>query len=257
MFEPIAILIAGLVAAAAAVYQIARQARLRLKLEIYREILGTRTEHADAIREVSTKIHILKSQLGIWAEPERFGGICPPPNTSAAELNLLVHRALMKAADISILTEQWQIIDRRIDLFRLAMGSAAHDVRTEWVPFIQIATTVLPPEQGKPSNHAKASSEVLRMLGDQCDRMQEALSRLDAWSHDFGQEMQNLLLSGLFRHRIPPREPIDPSMFALRLDRYDQLSRHFETETPWARHNLAAEEDARRKLGNANSATAL
>lgn len=165
MFEAIAVLVAGLIAAGAAVHQIARQARLRLKLEIYREILGVRTEHADAIREISTKLHILKSQVGIWAEPHRFGGICPSPNVSATELNMLVHNVLMKAADISILTEQWQIIDSRLDLFRLAMGSAAHDLRAEWVPFFQSAMTVLPPDAGKPSNHAKASPEFFSIMG--------------------------------------------------------------------------------------------
>ena len=256
MIEVLAALVAGLIAAGVAIHQIARQARLRLKLEIYREILIVRRDHADAIREVSTKLYILDSQVGIWADPERFGGICPPPNISMSELNLLVHKALSKAADISILTEQWQIIDRRLDLFRLAMGSASHDLRTELTPFFQSALAVLPAELGKQSNHDKVPPKFLSNLRKQCARMQAALSRLDAWSHDFGQEMQNVLMSGLFRHRVPPREPLDSSMFALRLDRYDELKRHFETATPWARHNLEAEENARQKLDRSSSSAA-
>ena len=66
---------------------------------------------------------------------------------------------------------------------------------------------------------------------------------------DFQVEMQNLSLGGLFEGKAKRREPIDPKYVVVRIDRHDELLRHFETQTAWGRDKAETEASVRAKEG--------
>jgi hypothetical protein len=77
------------------------------------------------------------------------------------------------------------------------------------------------------------------------DATLEATMRLGNYIVDFQTETQNLLLGELFENKVPPRKPIDPSMFALELDRSAELIEHFEKNTDWGRRKAQSDKEVR------------
>lgn len=226
------------VTAVAAIYAINRQTRMALKLELYREALQAIDKQSDSERELSTKLRVLNSLINVWEEPEKFGGLRPAPNTSWSELHELFYRCQGEGADLMIIIERWQIIDPRLHVFRLAFGSAVHDLREAWAPLSRILSTVVPPVVG-----GEVPQPVGKLvLGDvkvASTQVIDAASKLSAWVADFQLEMQALALSDLFKNPVVHREPLDPDYFVVRLDQAKALTDYFEKHTGWGREIAA------------------
>jgi len=137
-----------------------------------------------------------------------------------------------------IIIERWQIIDPRLHVFRLAFGSAVHDLREAWAPLSRILSTVVPPVVG-----GEVPQPVGKLvLGDvkvASTQVIDAASKLSAWVADFQLEMQALALSDLFKNPVVHREPLDPDYFVVRLDQAKALTDYFEKHTGWGREIAA------------------
>lgn len=219
-------------AAAVATYQVTKQVRSGLKVELYREILGTIEKQGDAERELSTKLRILNSLIGVWLRPDQFPGDRPSPNTTWAELNDLFHKCQTDGADLMIFIEKWQIVDPRLDVFRLAFGVALRDLRKAWHPLAQAVGAVVAAMPGTPVP-ALPSKESLEAVLKVSDDLINAASKLSAWAADFQLEVQALLLSDLFPNKLTHRVPLDPEYFVVSLDHAEALRDYFENRTPW------------------------
>lgn len=219
-------------AAAVAVYQILKQARMGLKVELYREILAAVDKQGDGERELSIKLRVLNSLIGVWLTPDQFPGIRPSPNTTWAELNELVHKCQNDGADLMIFIEKWQIVDPRLDIFRSAFGVALRDIRQSWTTLAQLVGAVIAAAPGAPipAGPPKDALEEARKASDQ---LINAASKLSAWAADFQLEVQALLLSDLFPNRLAHRQPLDPEYFVVRLDQATALKDYFENQTQW------------------------
>jgi hypothetical protein len=233
------------VAGAVAVYQVTKQARSALKVDLYKEVLSAVANQGEAERELSTKLRILNSLFGVWLSPEQFGGLRPAPNTTWAELNELVYKCQGQGADLMILIERWQIVDPRLDLFRMAFGVALRDIREAWQPVSELASAVVPPIAGAAPPELPPK-ETLQRLKASNEGVINAASKLSAWVADFQLEVQAVLLSDLFPNRLSHRQPIDPEYFVIRLDRFDALKDYFENKTPWGLEMRVINEQTRR-----------
>lgn len=233
-----AALVGAAIAGAAAVSAINKQARMTLKLDLYREVLKAVEKQGDSETALSTKLRVLNSLIDVWAEPEKFGGLRPVPNTSWSELNELYHRCQIEGAELVMIIERWQIVDPRLHVFRLAFGSAVHDLREAWTPLSQIVGAVVPPVAG-----GEAPPPLPKLaLGDvktASIQVIDAASKLSAWVSDFQLEMQALCLSELFKNHVVHREPLDPDYFVVRLDQAKALTEYFEKRTAWGREIVA------------------
>jgi hypothetical protein len=184
-------------------------------------------------------LRVLNTLIGVWAEPEKFGGLQrPSPNTNWAELNQLFHECHNAGSDLVILIERWQIVDPRLNVFKLAFGSALHDIRDAWTPLNRIVGTVVGPAPGigPPPPVPKL---VLSDVKTASTQVIDAASKLSAWVADFQLEMQAFALSGLFKNRVAHRVPLDPDYFVIRLDQAKALTEYFETRTAWGREIVA------------------
>lgn len=241
-----ATLVAAGLAAAIIMIQIGRQSRdsidqtreterLTLKLSIYREILAICQQQAGAERKLSTQLGILRfGTLPVWREPERFGGHRPKAPIDSMELTSLVAGALNSGNAVITLTEQWRIVDSRLDLFSHAVSAAIHDIRAAWDNLHPKLAVLLPPMRSDP-NSPLPGPEKLLATEEGCAAMIDRLATLTGRVTDFQREMQNLLLSELFDHTVPPREPADPAQFAVTLSNYESQKAYFEKESEWGR----------------------
>lgn len=235
------------VAATAAVHQVTKQARSALKVDLYKEVLAAVANQGEAKRDLSTKLRILNSLIGVWQSPEQFGGLRPAPNTTWAELNELAYRCQAQGADLMILIERWQIVDPRLDLFRMAFGVALRDIREAWQSVSVGVSAVVPPIAGAPHPELPPN-ETLERLKAANEGVINAASKLSAWVADFQLEVQAALLSDLFQNRLSHRQPIDPEYFVIRLDSFDALKDYFENKTAWGLEMKAINERTRRLI---------
>lgn len=235
-------------AAAVAFHQITKQARMGLKVDLYREILAALDRQGDAERALSTKLRVLNSLIGVWLLPDEFPGAQPlVPNTSWAELNELIARCQTDAADLMILIEKWMIVDPRLDIFRMAFGVGLRDLRAAWAPLSHSVGRVVPPAPGLPSP-ARPPDQTLEHVKERCDDVLTAASKVSAWAADFQVEVQALLLSDLFKNPLIHREPLDPEYFVIRLDRYAEIKDYFENRTTWGLEHKSVNEQTKEAI---------
>jgi hypothetical protein len=131
-----------------------------------------------------------------------------------------------------ILIERWQIVDPRLDVFRLAFGVALRDLREAWQPLAQLVSGVVAPMPGAAPPQLPPK-ETLQKIKEASDGVLHAAGKLSSWVADFQLEVQSLLLSDLFPNKLKHREPLDPELFVVRLDRAAALRDYFENRTPW------------------------
>lgn len=252
-----ATLLTGLLAAGAIIYQIGRQGhhgieqgreseRLKLKVEIYKEIVAICAAQENASIELSTKIRVLRGQMSVVTSHPSLDGL-RATDVSWLELHELYGEAHQRAIAVITLVEQWRVIELRLDLFQLAVNVGLHDVRAAWPGFSIAAQAVLPPSNIHSDGSWRPPSDAVLWLAREADALVKQLMKLDAWVTDFQAEMQSQLLEDLFGQRVPPREPIDPDMFAIRLDQYDELKRRLHY-TEWGRDFAATLERARQAV---------
>ncbi len=268
---PLAAIVVETLGALVVVWQFGAQARkaieqnrinegLKLKLRVYEEILQGCSAAIDA--ETSLSNLVLMFQTDVEAAHQ-----FPPPNgvyrTPAARMPayLEADRRFSDATiDVVLLTERWQIIDPRIDLFRFALLSAMHGHREASAAYFPFAMDAMPLElpgpPGQPPQLRVWTPPDLHRTQALSTALFDAVKTCESYVADMQVEMQNLLVGGLFESRIAPREPLDPKYVALRLDRYEQLKAHFENDTPWGQSNKRIIENERRRLvvENGNSA---
>lgn len=224
-----------------AVEQSALNARIGLKLDVYRSVAGECEKQQDCINPILVGLAALKWRLPSHFDESEFRY---PLGFTAQQVNEWVHKIQVGSADLLILIERWEIIDPRLDLFRTAVNSASYNLRLAYDASCDFFRRVLPPreDQAAWSPNEDEAQQLLAHL----PALESASYELSAYLHDLRLEMQNLLLSELFDTRVPIRVPNDPAQLAVRLDQYEQLTQHFRLNTPWGRHFEAVNEEARR-----------
>ncbi|MEI9965570.1 MAG: hypothetical protein WDM92_13780 [Caulobacteraceae bacterium] len=154
-----ATLLAALVGFGAIFMQIGRQARdaikqnrdnevIKLKLRIYEQIL-TICETASN-REIAFVGYVRDfiSELDIAKMRSDQGLPSSLPNSRVPGLLKVQEASTSAAIEIVTATEQWQIIDPRMEVFRLAIIAASHDIRGAFfTDFFPIAMQTMPIDQ--------------------------------------------------------------------------------------------------------------
>jgi hypothetical protein len=241
---------------AVVVYQIGSQARnalkqsreneaVKLKLEVYKDIVGISREASAAASDLLSSIRLFHSSLLFARQTQADMNAYVVPTSSGDPQRFIDSRLQMNSNAIKVIavTETWQIIDPRIDIFGKAIGAALFDIDTAYNPYFDAALHVMPfgvpkdaPEEGTPTVlWNPPSGEVVQQIETLASSVIDTLMTLQSYIFDFQREMQNLLLAGLFHQTIPPRVPIDAKAVVIRLDRHDELSRYFDEQTNWGR----------------------
>lgn len=213
--------------------------RVDLKVSLYRESIEHCRDQAAAFAALSSKIATFRwTNLAIWLDRDRWKGRPPPaPVTNHEELTRLFSDVNSAKIDVVRITEEWQIIDRRLDLFRTAINATSHDLLEVWNDFIRFAANFVPPTHDEKFSDywRRPEPDECKLLIEKADKITELLWDLAMHFHDFQIEVQNLLLSDLFDGHAPPRQPNDPSIMVLSLDKYDEQMAHLLESTAFGK----------------------
>jgi hypothetical protein len=242
----VAILAAG-VSAYVVVWQIGKQARaaieqnrdnerLTLKVKIYEEIVRVCTQASDAHIEFASYVRLFRSGAQIAKSLRENGQAFIPPPARWPELARLMSAATSKTIEFVLFVERWGIIDRRLDVFKLAFNAALYDVNQTWNVYSPLAMRTMPaqnPQTGQLMPWDIPPPDALDALGEIGERLCNAVGELTAYTSDFQVEMQNLLLQELFGQGVANRQPLDPRLKVVTLDKADELVRYFNEQTAW------------------------
>jgi hypothetical protein len=239
-------------------YQIGTQARnalkqsreneaVKLKLEVYKDIIAISRDASTAVGDFASLIDRFHSSLLFARQTQIDLNAYVIPTSSGDFQQFIDTRGEMSRSAIKLmaLTETWQMIDPRIDIFSKAINAALFDIDTTYEPYFNAALRAMPlgvprdpPKEGATAvavSWHPPSDEVIQQIGTLGNTVTHALRTLQSYVFDFQKEMQTHLLGKLFPHTIPPRTPIDPKAIVIRLDRYDELSSYFARQSNWGR----------------------
>lgn len=247
-------IIAATMGAFVVFFQIGRQARnairqnrnneaLKLKLEVYRNIIDISREASTAVGDLASLIHRFQLNLVFARQTQdELKGYTVPTNSGDPSL-FIDSKSQMSSSAIKVMamTETWQIIDPRIEVFRKAINAALFDIDSTYTPYFNAALWVMPigvpkePTEKETVVWTPPSKEALAQLGKLADEVMITLMTLQSYVFDFQREMQNLLLAELFDHTIPPRGPLDANSVVIRLDQHEKLVTYFDQKSNWGR----------------------
>ena len=137
-----------------------------------------------------------------------------------------------------------------MDIFRLALSSAAYELSESFHPLFQFTLShfpmdVLTDEGQKVDNVMLLSPDQRGNLKSLSDSYYDAAMDVGCYLDDMRTELQTLLLSNLFPNVIPRRRPADPSKKVLSLEpsAVKSLRQHFLKNTAWGKKSVATQLD--------------
>ena len=213
-----ATILAATIGAYVVIFQIGRQARnainqnryneaLKLKLEVYKDIVGISRKASEAINDLSDFVRKFQTYLSLARQTRaKFNGYVIP---AAHPSQLTDKKSQLDSSTMRVvaITETWQIIDQRMDNFRTAIKAALHDIDAAYQPYFDEAyfamSIAAPKESWEPP-----SAEAIQRLEGHGDNLIDTLMTLQSHISNFLSEMQTILVGEMFGH-TPPRAPTD------------------------------------------------
>src|ERR1700730_14767474 len=152
-----ATILAATIGAFVVICQIGRQARnaikqnrdneaVKLKLEVYRDITAISREASSAVGNFSSLIRQFHSDLVFARRMQAELNAYVIPSSSGDPSRFTEYRSQVTSNAIKVIgiTETWQIIDPRIEIFRKAINAALFDIDAAYDPYFNEALRVMP-----------------------------------------------------------------------------------------------------------------
>jgi hypothetical protein len=243
----VATVVTATIGALIVICQIGQQARhainqnrdneaLKLKSEVYREVVAASDQASDAETDLSTFVRLFQSSLEM-ARLATNAGMAPA--VPAARIPTLIEKkaaADRGATALVCFIERWKIIDPRTEVFKVAANVAFHDINEAYGPYLDAAFRMMPYEG--PNGVLPwqlADEQTVAQFSALGNNLIDRLSDLQSYTYDFQLELQNLLHGKLFGHTIEPRVPLDPRNIVISLKRHKELIDHFQKNTAWGK----------------------
>ena len=265
-----ALTVIGIVGAAVTVvWQLGRQhrsslllqrdnARAELKLRLHEQLVQKirRLSHANV--EAAMYAYMIPFNVENFQRQLAQGYFPTPIEARAPEFSRLNAEANNALIELIQEFEAWSIAFPGLEVFQVALNVANHDAREAFASLFSVLLGVLPrdPLENASPNTSRhlvpnlISSDEHAQLKKLVNHYKEAMDDIGGYIHDLTIESQNNLLSDLFDHRVPLRQPIDPRYKVISTDSETkkQLLHYFENETPWGIAKRATEDGVRAEL---------
>jgi hypothetical protein len=118
---------------------------MKLKKEVYADILPALKQAAKTIGEVSGYLRTFVSEMNTAFHFEKLKHPARIPNGRFLKFNALMGEMSDAVTALMSFTEEWEIIEPRCDLFRVALAAALHDVgqsRTDYQRDLMLAMPI-------------------------------------------------------------------------------------------------------------------
>lgn len=249
---------AGAAIAAIAVFiQIGRQARkardnvrhneeIKLKLQIYEQVLDACQEAENARRELDSYVQqflfTLEGARALRAEGLRW----MVPEHRYPQYSNLLQEAQAKLSKVTILVEDWRLVDPRLKVFQIAFSAVSFDLLRASDELsrhvMRMFPASMPDDPRRLFPWSLPPDDAIDRLREVFDKFRDPCFTSSAYLMDFRTEMQRLLLGPLFpTHEIENRHPIDPKYKVIELAKWDELIQHFENDTAWGQNKRDVE----------------
>lgn len=250
-------IIAAVIAASIVMWQIGHGERLKLKLKLYEDFSALVDRTSTAATKLTSPTLSLMVQSREWAKaPESLAVIAPSQRARAfLELYSAVGE---RVVELIIAIERYEIIDTRLSVFRYALSAALHDLSEAWPAFADASWPLLPADEFDGDhpfavqNWRRPPVPASQKLAAASQVVFECVNTLSSYLVDLQRELQNLLLTDLFKSRIAPREPLNPDVVVITLKDHESLKRHFDTTTAWGLRNQTAIDAAKEQFAKAS-----
>jgi len=162
------------------------------------------------------------------------------PTHTIQAFNKLHMDALDALLQLISLLQNYEIIDPRLRLIRIAIGSANYDLSKAYRAYLAPGLLTLPNGfENEQNGFQPPSAQTIENLEQLGCAYSDVANVLLGYLHDMSVELQKALLGDLFEHSkdIAIREPFDNSVKVLVLDdseRFAELTKYFEEECPAA-----------------------
>lgn len=256
---PLVTVFAAVIGASAIVWQLGRQHRnesLRqtenfkgqLKLQVYQEFSSRLSAASDAVLSTAMYAFTAPTHVEIYTSQAENGFTPAPITDRALKLLELNSTAANEVVETIFLLEKYFIIHPDLDIFRLALSSAAYEVSESFHPLFQFMLSHFPMDilsdgGQKIDNVMLLSPDQRAHLKSLSDSYYDAAMDLGCYLDDMRTELQTLFLSNLFPNAIPRRRPSDPSKKVLSLhpSSVKSLRQHFLKNTAWGKKSVATQ----------------
>lgn len=202
---------------------------MKLKKEVYGEILPSIKKAAKVTGRVTGYLRLFVVELKMAQQVEKKGQFVRIPSARFFEFNKMLEAVRNAASKLMRFTEEWEIIEPRCDLFRIALHSALHDIETLKKDYQLQLTMAMPIENAEGVAYPWTATNLdIGALEEDTETFTDALITLASYIHDIRIEAQIFLLSDMFDKEVKRRVPLDQKYKVLRLDQYDELIAYFE-----------------------------
>jgi hypothetical protein len=258
---PLVTVLAAVIGASAIVWQLGRQHRneslrqtenfkSQLKLQVYQEFASRLSLASDAIQSTAMYAFTAPTHVEIFTS-QSANGLTPVAIADRAlKLLELNSTAANEVVEAIFLLEKYFIIHPDLEIFRLALSSAAHEVSESFHPLFQFMLSHFPMDVlteggSQVENVTLLSPDQRANLKSLSDRYYDAAMDVACYLDDMRTELQMLLLSNLFPNVIARRRPADPSKKVLSLEpsAVKSLRQHFLKNTAWGKKSVATQFD--------------
>ena len=142
------------------------------------------------------------------------------------------------------LFEKYEVVSPQLDIFKLAIGVAKHDMTIAGVRLCAFLIRILPMDIITPDGVSQVAN-VIRPTEEQLHELDELVGNYEkattidiiGYLYDLNVEMQNIFLSKLFNNKVPRRQPLDPriKVVSTEPEEMEKLRKYFEEETDWGK----------------------
>lgn len=222
---------------------------MKLKKEVYSDILPSIKKASKAVGNVSGYLRVFVSEVQTALYYEQNRHPIRIPVARFLKYNELMGKMSTAAIKLITFTEEWEIIEPKCELFRVAVSDVLHDIGQARTEYQHHLMRTMPIENAEGVAYPWTALNLdVDGLAAATEAFNDLLSTLQSYIHDIRIEAQIFLLSDMFNKEVKRREPIDPKYKVIRLDRYDELKAYFAT-TPSGIHNQKIQDDLRKAQG--------
>lgn len=245
--------IAAILGALMIVFQLGRQHRNesdrqtqnfkgQLRLQVYQEFSARLASAADAVGSSGMYAFTGPMHADIYRKQVAMR-LNPNPITDRAIQFLEKNSsAASEVVEVVFLVEKYFIVHPDLDIFRLALSSAMHDLSAAFHMLFDFMLKHYPVDLSTPAGTVVQNSKVLsdtefEDLERLANGYHDAAADLDGYLSDMRTELQTLLLSYIFPNTIPKRRPADPSKKVVTLEpaTVKSLRQYFLKNTAWGK----------------------
>ena len=257
--------LAAVLGAMMIVWQIGRQRRneidaqrenykIELRLHVYQEFSTKLLRASDSLGLVGMYAFCIPQHMELAAHAAAAGQVQPVSDRAKAFLDLDA-KAHAEIAETVMLIEKYLIIHPDLDILRMALSSAAHDLREAFSALFEFMLHHFPVdlvtgEVATTVNVRAFSPEEREQVRAIAMAYHDKASDAQCYLTDIQTELQQLFLGSLFPNQPRRRSPADPSKRVLSLDPASirSLRQHFLKNTAWGRSAVATSMDVHRQF---------